>query len=262
MQFLRNIFTRFPRLKRFSKSIYYFLRGEPQVNYSEISEELIKKCVNKPNPTLLEIGCNSGGHTLWIHKMFKKPTIYCFEPDPRAIGRFRKNIEKDHPDITLFEMALSDQNGEISFHQSGGSYDEAQAKAMPEGYDLSGSIRKPKDHLEAVPWVTFGNTITVKTRTLDSWCEEHGIEEIDFIWMDVQGAELDVFKGSINTLRKTRFVYTEYSDRQMYEGQASLKQLIDYLGHFKVLVRFPHDVLLWNTKFEFQPESVLKYIKL
>lgn len=66
---------------------------------------------------------------------------------------------------------------------------------MEEGWDASGSIRKPKNHLADFPEVTFDEPITVQTMTLDTRCDENGIEAIDFIWMDVQGSEIDVIRG-------------------------------------------------------------------
>ena len=44
---------------------------------------------------------------------------------------------------------------------------------MPAGWDLSGSIRRPKEHVVAVSWVKFESTIAVRTTTLDAWCAEH-----------------------------------------------------------------------------------------
>jgi FkbM family methyltransferase len=252
-----NVLSQFPRFRRVLKFLYYFLRREPEISYSEISRKLIQECVSKPNPTILEIGCNDGRHTLWILEMFENPTIFCFEPDPRAIARFRKNVGY-HPKISLFEIALSDTNGETTFYQSGGQRNEQQTEEMPGGWDLSGSIRKPKDHLIVYPWVIFDKTITVKTTTLDTWCDAHGIENIDFIWMDVQGAEMEVFRGGQSALGKTRLIYTEYSNRELYEGQPTFRQLLRQLKQFKVLVRYPGDVLLSNKRLVFLPSQVLQ----
>jgi len=203
--------------------------------------------VGKEDPTILEIGCNDGSHTLWFFEIFKNPKVYCFEPEPRAIQRFKEKVG-NHPNVQLFEIALSDRRGETVFHQSGGSHKQRT------DWDLSGSIRKPKDHLHAYPWVTFDQTITVKTDTLDAWCNEHGIEHIDFIWMDVQGAEVDVFRGGKETLKNTRVIYTEYSNQELYEGQLSLKLLMKkYLQKFKILIRYRSDVLLTQKKASCSP---------
>ena len=114
------------------------------------------------------------------------------------------------------------------------------------GWDLSGSIKQPYHHLKKHPLVTFEHSIEVSSITLDAFCEEHGIETVDFIWMDVQGAELDVFRGARNTLAQTRYLYTEYSDRELYKGQVGLRGMLKYLPDFTVMVRYPGDALLCN----------------
>jgi 2-O-methyltransferase len=101
-----------------------------------------------------------------LTKIFENPNIYCFEPDPRAIDRFKEKVG-ENPNVKLFEIALSDKNGSICFYQSSGVY-ENYATEMPEGWDLSGSIRQPKNHLKVYPTVKFSQSITVDTKTLDT----------------------------------------------------------------------------------------------
>ena len=234
------------RITNFIKVLNLRAKGIPKITDTKLDREQIKKLVNKENPTILEIGCNDGTSTLWLHEMFENPKVYCFEPDPRAITRFKNKVGQT-PNIKLFELALSDKNGEITFFQSGGAPNPDWAKGMPEGWDFSGSIRPPKEHLKLHPNITFDNKITVETKTLDTWCEEQGIENIDFIWMDVQGAEIDVFRGATKSLNKVRFIYTEYNNDELYEGQYNLVQLMSYLKKFKILIRYSGDILLKNS---------------
>jgi hypothetical protein len=114
---------------------------------------------------------------------------------------------------------------------------------------LSGSIRKPKEHLDVYPWCKFESKIVVKTRTLDSWAREEGVGVIDLIWADVQGAEADLIAGGKEALRRTRYFYTEYSNAELYEGQANLKQLLRLLPDFHVVHRYENDILLRNVRF-------------
>lgn len=253
---LLTIISRFPRLKNLFKSIYFRLQGMPPVSFSKISKELIREFVGKENPTILQIGCNDGGYSLWFLEIFENPQVYCFEPDPRAIARFKTKVGQ-RSNINLFDIALSDHNGEIEFYQSNGQNSEEQIKEMPNGWDLSGSIRQPKDHLIVHPWVKFDQKITVNTSTLDTWSDKHGIGTVDFIWMDVQGAEIDVFRGGINTLTKTRFIYTEYSEQELYKGQFNLRQLMKYLKNFEVITIYPGDVLLRNKQLTEAPNKAL-----
>ena len=233
-----NIFS---RLKKLNTLVYYYLKREPPVTESSITEELICQLVSKPNPTILEIGCHDGSHTLWFLEVFDSPRIFCFEPDPRAASRFKHKIG-NRPEVSLYEYAISNKNGKETFYMSSGQ----ESEIMPEGWDCSGSIRKPKNHLKVHPWCKFDKNIIVKTKTLDTWCIEKEIDRIDFIWMDVQGAEIDVIRGGKNALRNTRYLYTEYSNKELYEGQQPLKQLLKELTEFEVVIRYPDDILLRN----------------
>jgi 2-O-methyltransferase len=241
---IRKILSRFPRLKVVVKRVYYFLRSEPILVYEEFTAEKLRSLLHRPDPVVLEIGCNDGTNTAWFLEKFPSPRVYCFEPDPRARERFRERMG-DRSEVHLFPCAIGDRNGETSFHMSGGR----ETREMPGGWDFSGSIRKPKDHLVRFPGITFDQTITVPVRTLDSWCAEHGIDEIDFLWMDVQGAEMDVVQGGQVALRRTRFVLTEYSTVELYEGQARLRKLLRALTDFQVMARYPGDLLLKNRRF-------------
>lgn len=239
--------SRFPRLKRLLTSIYDRSQGLPPVSHSVITKELIRECVGKEDPTILEIGCNDGSHTAWFLEIFENPQIYCFEPEPRAIRKFKSRLA-GHPNISLHEIALSDRDGQAVFHQSSGYRNDKQTDRMPQEWDLSGSIRQPKKHLVVHPWVEYRQQITIETSTLDTWCHEHGISDIDFIWMDVQGAEIDVFRGGSDMLKKTRFIYTEYSNKELYEGQYNLRKLLKYLEDYSVIIRYPGDVLIRNKQ--------------
>lgn len=233
-----NIFS---RLKRLNKLMYYYLKKEPPVIDSSITKEFIRQLVSRPNPTIIEIGCHDGTNTRWFLDIFDSPRIFCFEPDPRAVLRFKENIG-DRPEISLFEYAISDKNGETTFYMSSGE----ESELMPGEWDCSGSIRRPKNHLIVHPWCKFEKNIIIETKTLDTWRREQDIDNIDFIWMDVQGAEIDVIRGGRNTLKNTRYLYTEYSNKELYEGQISLKLLLKELVEFDVIVRYPDDILLKN----------------
>jgi 2-O-methyltransferase len=233
-------------IKQSLKEAVRMARGEPPITPGEFALSTLPSLLGRNDPVILEIGCNDGGHTRDFLKLFSDATIYAFEPDPRARARFAGAVQD--PRVRLFDVAISDTDGEIDFHMSSGAPSAEVAAQLPEGWDLSGSIRKPTGHLDALPWCRFDQRIRVTTLTLDTWCKNEGVEAIDFIWADVQGAEGDLIRGGTNALANTRFLYTEYSDRELYEGQLSLRALLSLLPDFKVLHRFSGDVLLENSK--------------
>ncbi len=82
-------------------------------------------------------------------------------------------------------------------------------------------------HLRRAPWCTFDSGSAVLMRSLDSWASEAGVDRVDFIWADVQGAEGDVISRGQHTLARTRYFDTEYSNEELYEGQIDLMSLLD-----------------------------------
>jgi FkbM family methyltransferase len=227
-----------PYVKRPIRELINRARG---LTTTPFTHEKIATLVKRPNPTILEIGCNDGTDTLAFLRVMPHANIYCFEPDPRAIARFKKRLGSRLDDVKLFEVAISDRTGRIDFHSSDGG-------DLPQGWDQSGSIRQPKKHLIEHPWVKFEKTIPVSTCRLDDWCTENGVKQVDFIWMDVQGAEGDVITGAPKILQETRFLYTEYSDNETYEGQPPLKSLLALLPSFEVVARYQAEVLLKNRR--------------
>ncbi len=117
----------------------------------------------------------------------------------------------------------------------------------PKGWDQSGSLRAPKTHTEKWPWCKFNRTIRVEVRTLDTWSQKHEPGTIDFIWADTQGAEADLVAGGRATLARTRFLYTEYSNDELYEGAPKLEALLDMLPGFEIVKLYDADILLRNT---------------
>ncbi|MHC5673024.1 FkbM family methyltransferase [Nostoc sp.] len=227
-----------------------------------------KDLIGKDNPVILDIGCNDGSHTMKFLELFNEAKVYSFEPDSRAIERYRNKVKDKR--AKLFDIAISDIDGTTEFYVSGTNPDSDLPESPPEnsedllekvpegweglreklsqGWDESGSIRKPKLHLQVYPWCTFNEKIEVKTKKLDTWCQEEEIQFIDLIWADVQGAEINLIKGGSTALKHTHYFYTEYSDLELYEGQINLKELLELLPDFELLYRYSDNVLLKNKR--------------
>lgn len=217
--------------------------GVPEVRPNDLTPERIAALVDRDRPTILEIGCHEGTDTERLLDVMPNAHVHCFEPDPRPRARFEARWKGDRR-VTLWPVAVGAESGEVPFYQSSGAPENGSGD-----WDYSGSVLKPKTHLEAVPWVKFETTINVPIVRLDSWWSNSGIGPIDFIWMDTQGAEADVFRGGKKALASSRFVYSEYNNSEMYEGQLDLVNLIRLLPPgFKVLERYPDDVLLHNRR--------------
>jgi FkbM family methyltransferase len=218
-----------------------------------LSAAEIRQLVGKDDPVIIEVGANCGQTTVELLRAMPGATIYAFEPDPRAIAKFRDAVK--NPNVHLHECAIGAANGTISFHQSSGAEHLAE---YSKGWDQSGSIRRPNTHLKVWPWVRFEKQITVPIMTLDAWSEQHQVSAADFIWADVQGAESDLVEGATRVLRSSRYFYTEYSNDEWYEGQISLAELLAKLPDFNLVRRYPMDALFENRRTALNEGRALK----
>jgi FkbM family methyltransferase len=208
-----------------------------------LSAAEIRQRVGKDDPVIIEVGANCGQTTVELLRAMPGATIFAFEPDPRAIAKFHDAIA--NPRVHLYEFAIGAVNGTINFHQSSGAEHLA---GYGEGWDQSGSIRRPNSHLKVWPWVKFEKQITVPIMTLDTWSEQHQVSAADFIWADVQGAESDLVEGATRVLQASRYFYTEYSNDEWYEGQITLAGLLGKLPDFDLVRRYPMDALFENRR--------------
>jgi 2-O-methyltransferase len=176
-----------------------------------------------------ELGAHDGTDTAWMAAL-PDVTIHAFEPDPR-----------NHPPplakVVLTRAAVSDRDGRAPFILS--------QTCWGRPWTHSSSLKQPKNHLSRYP-VTFGETTEVDSVTLDSYARAHGIDFVDLIWADIQGAEGEMIRGARHVLRRTRYIYTEYSDDELYAGQATLDDICGLLPDFRMLELRSDDVLLEN----------------
>lgn len=193
----------------------------------------------------IEIGMHFGEDTVKFRTMHPNAHIVGFEPDPRNI----KIIQDTGVDkiCEFHSVALSNKNEQREFFMSSGSVpvfiDEQHNK---NDWSSSSSLKRPTGHLDVHRWITFPTTTTVTCVQLDE-VESIKNKTIDFIWVDVQGAEDIVFSGAKDTLKRTRYVYTEY-ESELYEGQLNRDQLLKLFGSdWSVVHDFGGDILLKNV---------------
>ena len=211
----------------------------PQKPANDLDKNYIKQLINKNNPVILEIGSANGDDTSDFIKTFSDTDfrLYGFEPEPKNIKIIEEKISSEK--FELFRGVVSDTDGELTFNRS--------RTDNPDDFSFSGSIMKPKNHLKLWDWIYFDESIAVPSITLDTFCATKNINTIDFIWCDVQGAEERVIMGGKKTLEtKVRFLFTEYSNDEQYEGQPTLQRILNLLPTFEVVRDDGKDVLLKN----------------
>lgn len=211
-----------------------------------------RKIISDQSFCIVEIGSHYGEDSLRLAETFSDSKIYCFEPDPRNTSVHRKYV--DHPRILLNECALSSTEGSKPFYQS---YQKNPSSSVPEKYswispsdyyilDLhnsgSSSLKSGYPH-------TLKEPIDVSTIRFDSWCISNQISNIDFAWIDVQGAELDVIEGMGDKVRNINYIWIEYGQME-YTGALSKSDTLSLLNSkgFSPAGEGDTDILFINTE--------------
>jgi FkbM family methyltransferase len=198
--------------------------------------------------TFVEIGMHFGTDTVDFRKMHPNARIVSFEPDPRNIAMIKK-LGNDKL-CELYEFAISDTNEPMDFYLSSGNATGLLDDSIltENDWSCSSSLKRPTGHLIQHKWVTFPNKVKVNCTKLDDFTPLKNTK-IDFMWVDVQGAEDLVFSCAQETLKNTHYVYTEYSNQELYEKQLNLRGVLNLFPGFKVVHDFGGDVLLENMNF-------------
>lgn len=169
---------------------------------------------------IFDIGACEGEDSVRYTRRFPNAQVYAFEPLPANQALIRENFSKHAVALAeLVPLALSDRDGTATFHVSSGRPREEFAGRDWNYGNKSSSLLAPARNDPMYGWIEFKEAITVPTRTLAAFCRERAIPRIDFIHMDVQGAEHLVLQGAGPMLAKVTAIWLEVSDQELYAGQ-------------------------------------------
>jgi FkbM family methyltransferase len=168
---------------------------------------------------IVEAGMYDASDTIDFAQVFPKGHIHGFECLPQ---HFRKASEllKPYPNVSLYPQALSDKNETLDFYVS---------TLSDNVYYGSGSILPPKLHTTIHPHVHFKETVQVEAVSLAWWAEANNITRVDFLWLDLQGAELKVLQGAGPLLDNVKAIFTEVSLMEMYDKAPLYQELRAFL---------------------------------
>jgi FkbM family methyltransferase len=147
-----------------------------------------------PRPMIIDGGANIGLATLFFKQLYPKSSIIAFEADPAIFALLEQNIAFFHlADVRLVNAALWNSDASLPFASEGGA---------------SGHI------------ATFGET-TRSTRVqgvrLKPWLRE----SVDFLKLDIEGAEYEVLEDCQEELKNVRNLFVEYHSSAHSEQKLS-----------------------------------------
>ena len=151
-------------------------------------DEVYRFFSSRPRPRIIDCGANYGVSVVWFKRNYPDSRIIAVEADPGIYDMLKRNVERRSlSDTTLINRAVSGSLGDVCFHRIGAD----SGRVFVDRGDVEGSD------------VTIVNVPAV---LLD---ELIGDEEVDFLKIDIEGAELDAISAS-NKLGQVRQMFIEY----------------------------------------------------
>ena len=212
-------------------------------NFEEAERQFVERFL-RPGMIVLDIGAHHGFYTLLAsRKVGKKGKVIAFEPSPRERRRLVRHLRINGcSNVRVEALALAAKEEETTLFV---------VKGRETGLN---SLRPPKadEPLE---------TISVTVTTLDGYLEQKGIAAVDFIKMDVEGAELEVLKGATHLLSRPPrpVILSEVQDIRTESFGYRAKDILEFLHQrnfhwFKIRrdgkllpLSAPNDLTSWES---------------
>ena len=186
----RFFLTRNPSLYK----LWLKMRGR----FNAASEAMVYMRTIRNGDVVIEIGANQGHFTtIFSHLVGNKGKVYAFEPIPTTFRRLSRDVSANRwfDNVVFNNLAAGDVTGPITLHMP--DDDHGQASIMPQ---------------EVGSWSNAQEVSTYDCQIckLDDYIKDNSFAKPSFIKIDVEGAELLVLKGAIETLTKHQpLIYLE-----------------------------------------------------
>ena len=190
------------------------------------------------DPVIVDCGAHIGSDSVELSRIFPKGNVHSFEPVPDLYDRLKRNTRR-RPNVSCYQLALSDKNGKADMYVSSGTS------------DASSSLLAPTGHMNQHPEVTFNNKVSVETITIDSWAEKYNVDRVDFLWLDMQGFEMQMLSASTKILPTVKAIHTEVNTKELYKNSvlyADFRKWLESKG-FVVKAELPNSVEMCNVLF-------------
>ena len=201
-------------------------------------KRFIKKNIHLTNPIIFDIGAHKGKLSKMFHEVYVDSSIYCFEPNIYL----HKYIKKVNQNIKIYDYAVGDQSEEKEFFLN--------------NIDLTSSLstlNKKSFYLKIKNFIIdtspANSKKNIRVITLDKFCKDKNIKEIDFLKVDVEGYELMVLRGAKEMIHNVKYIMIEIQKNNMYQ-EYSKEKIEDFLqkNNFRLIKKFNFPFMFFQDR--------------
>jgi FkbM family methyltransferase len=166
---------------------------------------------------VIDGGANRGSFTDAFLQLHRPERLVLVEAIPELAEKLRARYASK-AGISVVSAALSDKSGEAPFEIN---QSDASSSLLP--IDPRNSEWFSRD-------LRVARTVQVPTITLPALMEEQGLQTVDLLKLDLQGAERFVLTGGEAMLDRVRVIYTEVFFEQLYAGAWLFREMDEFLA--------------------------------
>jgi FkbM family methyltransferase len=197
------------RVRRTQSDLFVFqnvlLRGVYAFPYERIEPRV---------RTIVDLGANTGVASRYLWSRFPEARLVCVEPTAESVVVLQHNREHSWSIVTA---AVSDADGECEFGTSewwgsGSIVTSIWRARQGQRHRLESRLAMPSRVVPAV--------------SLPTLFRDHGLDRVDLLKMDIEGAEAAVFAGDVSWLDQVRIIAIEIHDKYV-DGAAVRRRLTE-----------------------------------
>ncbi|MBK8300780.1 MAG: FkbM family methyltransferase [Chitinophagaceae bacterium] len=224
---LRNVVLGSKRLQKFwwllykvaMKGLNYDRGHVPSANGEAFAAKYVLGHFKDRQTVVFDVGANRGQYLEVIQKNGAVGSkIFCFEPQQDAFI-ILESVAKDKPDVTTENIGLGSAVGELLLYKNTAASE--YGSVYPANYTQYN--------------VVLDQPEKIRIDTIDNYCAEHSIDQIDFLKIDVEGHELEVLKGASKMIGagKIPFIQFEFGLAAI-ESRIFMKDFINLLPGYSI----------------------------
>lgn len=161
--------------------------------------EMYKFIAKTPNPYIIDCGANLGMSIIYFKELYPEAKILAFEADDHIFNFLQKNMESyNYTDVELINKAVWNSDDILSFVAEGGA---------------GGRLEEESDKglYKKIPCVSIKKYLAEK--------------KVDFLKIDIEGAEYEVLKDCENELWNVENLFIEY--HSMLDKRQNLHEILE-----------------------------------
>lgn len=144
------------------------------------------------SPLVIDAGAHNGLYAQSVIDLRPSARIFSLEPSPDCFKNLQARFT-GNPAVQIRNFGLGSKTGSVPLIGERGS-------------SLASVYRRRLEHFG----ISSDDEVDVDLKSLDEWMEEEAIQYVDLLKLDVEGHELEVFKGASESIANNRIARIQF----------------------------------------------------